>query len=204
VPAAQDTAMANFEAPRTRNRRCFLKRIAVLLSLCFLTIPSISAGEENWTWRDSSSVKVDGKTSMKSKDGFGSQLLITNDKDYLKKWKQPTGPFHLHTVKSALRDQPMFILIVFANPGVDKEGLCDISADFTVIDPHGKLYGDIKDKNCWQKMPPPPVGNIQLSKAAMRIVIRKEDASGKYLVNAIVKDHVKGTELKLSDYFDVA
>ena len=180
-----------------------LNRIMVLLILCLLTVPTISTCEENGHWQNSKGEKVENETNMKAKNDFGAQMLLTDDKDYMKKWEQPTQGFYVQTTHSALRKQPIFVLITFANPGVDEKGLCNITADIVVKAPDGKLYGEIKDGDCWQNMSAPPKGNIQLGKVSMGIVIEEKDHPGKYIVEALVKDHIKNVELPLSDYFDV-
>ena len=180
-----------------------LSKITIPLIFCLLMTPAVSTGEENWHWQNSKGEKVENETSIKTKNDFGASLLLTDDKDYMKKWEQPTNGFYIHAVHSALRKQPVFVLITFANPGADEKGLCNISADLAVKTPDGKPYGELKDANCWKNMPAPPKGNIQLSKISMGIVIEEKDPSGRYIVEAIVKDHIKNTELRLSDYFDV-
>lgn len=179
-------------------------RIAIITFFCLLLIRPILAADENWYWRDSSGAKVDDKPNMKAKNGFGAQVLITDDKDYLKKWKeQPSaGPFYIHAVNAALRNKPIFVLIIFANPGVDEKGLCNITADVTITKPDGIVRQVLKDGDCWKDMPAPPKGNIQLSKVSIGYSIDETDPSGRYIVNALIKDRVKGVELQLSDYFN--
>jgi hypothetical protein len=178
-------------------------RTMVLIIACLLMIPAISTCEENGYWQNGKGEKVESETNIKAMGDFGAHLLLTDDKDYMKKWEQSTDGFYIQGVHSALRKQPIFVLITFANPGVGENGLCDITADILVKAPNGKLYGEIKDADCWQNMSAPPKGNIQLGKVSMGIVIEDKDSSGRYTVDAIVKDHNKNTELPLSDYFDV-
>ena len=180
-----------------------LNRIVALIIFCLLIIPTVSTGEENGYWRNSKGEKVENETNIKAKNDFGAHLILTNDKDYMKKWEQPTNGFYINAVHSAIRKQPIFVLITFANPGVDEKGFCNISANLTVNAPDGKLYGEIKNGDCWKNMLAPPVGNIQLSKVSMGIVIEEKDLLGRYVVNAVVNDKIKNTELQLSDYFDV-
>lgn len=180
-------------------------KIGILILLGAILDQSIllSAQSSDQYWQNSKGEKVENETSIKSKNNFGAQLLLTDDKDYMKKWQRPTDGFYIQSVRSAIRKQPIFILIIFANPGVDAKGLCNVSADIAITDPNGKLYGEIKDGDCWQNMPAPAAGNIQLSKFSMDIVIEEKDSSGRYTVNAVVKDKVKNTQLQFSDYFEV-
>lgn len=180
-------------------------RIIIVIIVVFLMAIPVASGEDEGTWRKSSqdgsgSLQTD---SIKSEKGFGAQLLITDDKEYIEKWKDPEGPFKLHTVNIALRNQTVFILIIFANPGVNEKGMCDITVDFRITRPDGTISRDMKDSDCWRNMPPPPPGNIQLGKTSIGIGIDDKDLTGRWTIEAVVKDRVKNAALRLSNYFDV-
>lgn len=169
----------------------------------FLSSAPVTYGGEEWAWHETGSATAVETDNVKSDKGFGAQLLITDDKDYLEKWQTPTEGFYLHTVNSAVRGEPVFILIIFANPGVDEKGLCDIVADLKVTRPDGTVSSDRKDSDCWRNMPPPPAGNIQMAKTSLGIVIEEGDPAGRWKIEAVVKDRVKDAAVRLSNYFDV-
>jgi hypothetical protein len=175
-----------------------------IIAVFLMAVPIVS-GEEEWTWRENSQdgVQKAEADNIKSDKGFGAQLLITDDKDYLEKWKDPAEPFQLRTVNFALRGQPVFILIIFANPGVDEKGMCDIVVDFKITRPDGTISRDMKDSDCWRNMLPPPAGNIQLGKTSIGIGIDDKDLAGRWKVEAVVKDGIKNAAVQLFNYFDV-
>jgi hypothetical protein len=179
-------------------------RVMIVIIAAFLMVVPVVSGEEE-AWRENSQDGARKATAdnIKSEKGFGAQLLITDDKDYLEKWKTPTDGFYLHTVNSAVRGQPIFILIIFANPGINEKGFCDIGADIKITRPDGTISRDLKDSDCWRNMPPPPVGNIQLGKTSIGILIDEKDLAGRWKIEAVVKDEVKKAAVQLSNYFDV-
>jgi len=192
----------NREVVNMCNKGKIVILVLVVASLAYSTLLFAQSSDQHW--QNSKGENVENETNIKSKNNFGAQLLLTDDKDYMKKWEQPADGFYVHAVHTAIRKQPIFTLITFVNPGVDENGVCNISADVVVKTPDGKVYGEeIKEGDCWQNMPAPPAGNIQLSKFSMGIVIEEIDPPGRYTVNVVVKDKVKNTELQLSDYFDV-
>ncbi len=180
-------------------------RVIIIIIAVFLAVVPVASGEEEWAWRENGQDGAQKAVAdnIKSEKGFGAQLLITDDKDYLEKWKTPTDGFYLHTVNSAVRGQPVFILIIFANPGVDEKGLCDINVDIKITRPDGTVSSDTKDSDCWRNMPPPPIGNIQLGKTSIGIVIEEKDPAGRWKVEAVVKDGIKNAAVRLFNHFDV-
>lgn len=181
-----------------------MRVIIVIIAVFLMAVPIVFCEEEG-AWRENSQDGARKATAdnIKSEKGFGVQLLITDDKEYLEKWKDPAEPFQLRTVNFALRGQPVFILIIFANPGVDEKGMCDIVADFKITRPDGTISRDMKDSDCWRSMPPPPVGNIQLGKTSIGILIDEKDLAGRWKIEAVVKDGIKNAAVQLSNYFDV-
>ena len=143
------------------------------------------------------------KPNIKSSGGFGAQLWLTDDPDFYKNWNKPTPGYKLRTVNNALRGKPIFPVVIFAGPGTNEKNLCDVIVSIVVKTPDGKIYGELPNGNCWQNLPPPPEGNLQISNASMGIVIEEKDPSGRYTVEATVKDKVKNVELYLKQYFDV-
>lgn len=142
--------------------------------------------------------------NIKSSNSFGAQLWLTDDQEYLKKWNQSTEGFFFHPLHSVLRGKPIFVIVLFAGqPGINDKNLCDITIDIIVKSPDGKIYGEQKNGDCWQNLPIPPKQEIQLCNSSMGIVIEEKDQSGRYTVEAIVKDKIKNIELTLEQYFDV-
>ena len=138
---------------------------------------------------------------MKAKNGFGAQLWLIDDERFFTEWKKSTPGVNINPVRRAVRGKPLFAVIVFAGAG-GSNGLCNVTGDIIVQTPDGKKYGDIKDANFWQKLPPPESGQLQLGVDYLGIVIEKKDPAGKYAVKATVADKITGTVLTLAtDFF---
>lgn len=168
----------------------------ILIAIYLLLTISIAVAQES----TSSSLE---KPNIKSSGGFGAQLWLTDDPDFYKNWNKPTAGYKFSTVNNAIRGKPIFLIIYFAGPGTNEKNLCDVIVSIVVKTPDGKIYGELPNGNCWQNLPAPPKGNIQISNASMGIVIEEKDSSGRYTVEATVKDKVKNVELHLKQYFDV-
>jgi hypothetical protein len=141
---------------------------------------------------------------MKSDHGFGATLLFTDKPQQLMdNWAKPTAGVETPEAKTAPRGRPCGIFIVFAGCGAGKEGLADVVADLKVIAPGGKVYGEHKDVEVWQKKASPEGKQLQLSVGYMGLVIEPNDPAGEYEVRATVRDRVKGITLELKREFSV-
>lgn len=143
------------------------------------------------------------KENVGTNKGFGAQLWIVDDPQFFERWNKPSEGFDFNSVNKAKRGVPVFIIILFANPGSNSKKLSDISCDLLVTDPSGKTYGELKDGNCWRMKSSPPEGKIQLGIDYMAVIIEEGDLNGRYTVKAVVHDHVKNAKIKLRQYFDV-
>jgi hypothetical protein len=78
------------------------------------------------------------------------------------------------------------------------------TADLTVIKPDGKVYGEQKCVEVWQKKPAPQGKTLQLGVGQLGIVIEPNDPTGTYEIRAKVNDRVKGVVLELKRKFSVS
>ena len=168
--------------------------LAVLLSPILLS----AHGEESW--------QKDGRpaantASMKSKDGFGAQLFLTQDTGLLQKWNTPEPP-KIAPVTRARRDLPIVTVLLFAAPGTDRSGRADVTCDFIAHKPDGSLYGQQPNAVVWKREYQAHSG-IQLSEGYMGIRIEPKDPAGTYTVEARVHDHIKKVDLVLKTTFQV-
>ena len=91
--------------------------------------------------------------------------------------------------------------IVFSGCTPDKSGQCDVTIQFRVYQPNGKLYASAPPMEVWQHKPAPAVRMLELSVQYLKVVIEPHDLLGKYVVSANVEDHVSGASLQLSSTF---
>jgi hypothetical protein len=144
---------------------------------------------------------ADDTESMKSKDGFGAQLFLTESQEFFDDWNKPETP-ELRTTETAQRNVPIFTVIMFVGPGMEG-GQAKINFHVAVRRPDGSIYGEA-DLVGWDQEYPFSPENLQLTKQRMGIRIEPTDPAGTYTVEATVRDEVKQVELPLKMTFDVA
>lgn len=161
-------------------------------------------GASSGQWLEDSKKSAE-KEWMKSDRGFGAMLLFSdNPQQFLDNWEKPTAGVKLPTTESAPRGKPCGAFVVFAGCGADARGLADVVADLTVIKPDGKVYGEQKGVEVWQKKPAPQGKTLQLGVGQLGIVIEPNDPTGTYEIRAKVNDRVKGVMLELKRKFSVS
>jgi len=143
------------------------------------------------------------QNNVKANKGFGAQLWLTDDTDFFKKWNTPSPVFTFSKVNVAKRGQPILVVIFITNPGVNAQGLADVTCDITVRAPNGTIYGEQKNMDCWKNLPAPPTGDIQTTQGTMGIKIEDKDMAGRYTVDVKITDNVKEAPILLEQYFDV-
>ncbi len=175
------------------------------LSLFLLIVLPVSflVAQDTNAWRQ------DGKTiadtpNMKSKNGFGAQLFLTESAQFFEDWNKPDTP-KLTTLEKnkARRNVPIFTVILFVDPGTDANGAAEVTCDIIVRKPDGTVYGEQKDVVGWKGKYIVPAHNLQLTEGHMGIRIEPQDPSGIYTVEAIVRDKIKKIELPLKASFEV-
>ena len=81
--------------------------------------------------------------------------------------------------------------------GLDPESNANVTADITIRSPDGKIYGEFKDIEVWQRPYGAPRNAIQLAVTNLGIRIEDGEQLGMYKVEAKVKDNIKNTALEL-------
>ena len=141
--------------------------------------------------------------NVKASKGFGASLWLTDDVDFFDNWNTESEGVPLRSAETATIGKPIFTVIIFANPGADSDGLCNVAGDIVVKKPDGSVYGDIIDANFWRNLPPPPPGQLQLAVDYLGIAIEENDPFGTYTVEAKVIDQVSGVPITLRKSFQV-
>jgi hypothetical protein len=173
------------------------------LSLILILVLSggVLLGEDASSWRKDGEPVADAP-NMKSANGFGAQLFLTENAKFFEDWSKPETP-KLTPLKTAHRNVPIFTAILFADPGLDAEGSADVTCDIIVRRPDGSIYGEQKDVIGWKGKYLVPAHNLQLTQGRMGIRIEPQDPSGTFTVEVIVRDHIKKVELSLKEIFEV-
>lgn len=178
-------------------------KFAILILIFVLLSPHSMRAEDSLGWRKDSTSIADSP-NMKSKGGFGAELLLTESTQFFDDWSKPEIP-KLTTLENdkAHRNVPLFTAILFVDPGTDTNGSADIPCDIIVRKPDGSLYGEQRNVVCFKGKYIVPAHNLQLSQGRMGIRIEPQDPSGTYTVEATVYDHIKNVELPLRAKFQI-
>lgn len=179
-------------------------RIAHILSLLILlSAPSAQSlakdtthlAEEKEAWSLNGTPASDSD-NLKSMNGFGASLWIINDSSFFDSWNRPETP-NLRVTNTAIRNQPVFVTIIFTNPGTDDSGKANVTADVTITSPDGKIYGEFKDIEVWQRAYPFTDNITQLAVEHIGIKIEDHEQLGTYRVAAVIKDKIRNVTLVL-------
>jgi hypothetical protein len=138
--------------------------------------------------------------NMKSKDGFGVQMWVIDDEAFFEDWKKPAPP-KLPITKTVKRNETVYIIFPFINPGHDDASQANVSADMTILAPNGETYGEFTDIEIWQDVYNTPQNNIQLGVSHLGLVIEDNDLLGTYIIEAKVTDKIKHVTLNLHTEF---
>lgn len=182
-------------------------KYALIIIVLIITIPAFGTSDTNdnkewdgWISRDKQ--PLEDSEYRKATKGFGSILVITKESDFFKKWYTPSETFEYATLKSVKKGEYFIIAIIFINPGVSSEGNTNITYDVRINNPDGTIYADVPNLNVWNKKPP-KANMLGLSEGYLTIKMETKDQVGKYKVETIVRDNIKGVKHILSRYYSV-
>ena len=178
--------------------------LTMKMTLCFLVAVLFGAslyGEDSTAWRKDGRPAAD-TPNMKSKNGFGAQLHLTQSAQFFDDWNKSGTP-NLKTVEKVRRNVPLFSVILFVDPGTDSKGSADVTYDIVIRKPDGGIYGAQKGFVCLKGKDVGPAHSLHLAKERMGIQIDSQDPSGTYTVEIVVHDHMKKVELPLKATFEV-
>ena len=168
--------------------------------LLIVFIPILSIGE----WRDLNGHSIKDTAWMKSSGNFGAQLiLVSNEKEFLKRWNTPTKGVKIPIVTGVNKGELLITPVLFAGCQTNQSGMCDVTGDFKLIRPDGTLYGKYCDIRIWKNKPPLPNGIFGLSEGYLKLTIEPEDPEGIYTVKVKVTDHIQKKSLVLTRTFSV-
>lgn len=119
------------------------------------------------------------------------QLWTVDQERFIKEWNQPTPP-HLTRDTATVRNQPIFMMIIFGGCATDADGRCKLTGTIEFYDPDGLPYGDvIRDVPIWPSDRPAPSSSTSLYLSPSFVGLRIEDGEklGSYRIRLTVTDH---------------
>lgn len=138
----------------------------------------------------------------KSENGFQAVLMLSDRPDeVLQAWSGSRPIVPVETAESVPRGVPIVAFVFFTGCRADENGMCNASADFTILRPDGSVYESFGDRDLWKGKPAPPDGTLRLSAEYVGAVIEPDDPLGAYEVLVSVHDLNAGTTLDLRQVF---
>lgn len=178
-----------------------MKSYYQILVFLLLMLPAIS----NAAWKDMQGNKLEDTEWMKSSEEFGAQLLLIGDeKEFFKRWSTPSKVVNFTTIDKLYKGESLIAPIIFNGCYENSEGKCNVTVDYQVLQPNGKIYADVPTMEIWTNKPAPAEGMLELGVGYLKLVIEPEDLIGTYTVNATVTDHIKDASFTLVKQFNVS
>lgn len=175
-----------------------MRRILVLSVLLLLVLPAW--GQQGWK-DDKGHVSPDTE-SRKSVDGFGGWLAVTSDADWQAKWQTSSDTIpHFTEAKNVAIGKQVFVLTFLANPLLDTNGTADITCDIDLLRPNGTTSVHQVDAPCLKGPVRGSPHQVFLSAPVIGFTGDPGDPTGKWLVQVLLKDHVRRVTLSLRTSF---
>lgn len=169
------------------------------LGLLFLLLPLELLAER---WYQNGEVHDD--PSVAAANGFGIQLIMTNDsQQLLETWSRPAPIARVPRAVQITRGQPIEAMVFFSGCTADERGQCVVTADYHLATPLGTTYGEFRDIEVWRDKPALEYGQIGLAVDRFGMVADPHDPLGEYTIDVTVTDHVAKHSLRVSSAFEV-
>jgi len=156
---------------------------------------------ENFIWRDETGKRTENE-HMKAKDGFGAQLVLTDDENIYAEWAKPETP-HFRTAVSVSKGKQIIPCIIFCGAKQDQNGDINVECQLTITKPDGSVAQSIPNVVCAKGKAYGPPNNLLLSETEIRWSADPEDPTGTWKFDALVKDNNSNTELQLTTNVDI-
>jgi len=174
----------------------------IMFKYIFLGFFILSFSNAESQWRDKQGKIVEPNISMKSKDGFGVQLLSVDEKNFFKVWNTPSDTVDIDVIDTIHKNTELIFPILFGGCKTNEKNKCLLRSDFLILAPDGSVYTDVKNILIFNGKPQPNHA-LNVSNEYIKIIIEKKDLFGKYKVKAHVTDTIKKIDLELERSFTV-
>jgi len=138
--------------------------------------------------------------STYQQNGFMVQAILISDSTFFDRWTKLETP-KISPIATYKRGKILYPIILFATDKFDKSGNANLTYDFAIKQPDGKIHGEIfRELEAWSGEPAP---KMHLVKRRLAIEIKEIDPLGVYQVVIFVHDKVRGETASLSLFFEV-
>ncbi|MBS0313976.1 MAG: hypothetical protein JSS05_07265 [Proteobacteria bacterium] len=171
-----------------------------LLCVIEILILGVITSNAHADWISKSGERLPDTEYRKSAGAFGAHLILVPDAQrLLRDWDTPSETVEITAVNSVPIGSQANAFVVFKDCTPTKSGQCNVTMQFRVYQPNGKIYASTPLMEVWQDKPAPRM--LELSVQYLKIILEPKDLPGKYLVSAKVRDNVSGVSLDLSSAF---
>ncbi len=145
---------------------------------------------------DSPYAKTDGE--------FGAMLMFTDKPDELfEAWNQDTRGVKTDFIEKVQLNKTLVAVIIFSNCAANKKGKANVTVNFTLLNPQGKIVAQTKESEVWVNKPAPQYRDLELSVDHIAITTKEGQPLGLYTVKALVHDKIAHKKLRLEHQFEV-
>jgi len=179
-----------------------------ILLLLFLCLPQVSPGlpqasiveEGGWVTRDGK--PAPNSDSIKSINGFGGWLIVTQDNDWESKWNTPPETVPYFSEASTVKyGEQLTILTFFINPKIDHTGSIHLVCSIKITKPDGSQSVSAEDIDCAKGKLNGNPRSIRMTSAVLKFIGEGGDPPGKWVVEVDVKDTVRNITVPLKAGF---
>jgi len=173
----------------------------LLLAAALLLSATLAFPQTNY-WKNERGELIPDTESRKSKNDFGGWLLVTSDEDWEAKWNTPpeTAPSFTETSSVEL-GQRAFVLIFFSNPALMPDRSANIRCDIKITRPNQTVSMSEKGLACFNGRIAGNQNSMYLSAPVVGVLGEPADPKGKWIVDVVLQDVVRETEISLSTSF---
>jgi hypothetical protein len=171
-----------------------LKPVACLAALFGLLVAPPAAAQ-------SPPREVEGTNTARDGKFVALQLFAKDSKRFIEEWRKPTPP-NLTTTNTAVRNKPVFLMIIVGGCDRDEQEKCDVVGDVMITDPTGAKYGDYKNLPIYRDQA--GLGVLMLSPTSLAITVEDGEVLGRYRVDITITDQRAKKSLRVFDYVTVS
>lgn len=176
--------------------------LTLFLSISFNALASLETTPYEGGWVNKDGTRAPNSDSMKSLNGFGGWLVVTPDKDWLKKWQTPTENIPYFSEANEVKyAEELTILPFFINPKVNSDGEINIICQIKITKPTGETSIDQANIPCANGKLQGKPGNIRLTTTIVKYIGDDNDPAGTWLVEFTISDNNRNISIPLKTKF---
>ncbi|MDN3519154.1 hypothetical protein QWY84_16180 [Aquisalimonas lutea] len=139
---------------------------------------------------------IDETPYRKTVEGFSAGFWLTKEESFFSDWDNSAPP-ELEVAREARRNEPLYTVVLFNNPGRTSEGRAEVTLDLILKYEDGSTTLELEDISCWSGSLGGEPRMLHLCPSYLALTMEAADPLGEYTARIVVRDHVKDVELEL-------